>query len=75
MVLLQEDRLSVLFLGIILEFVILDFPPIGGIPVPNGCVGVGICCYLVDKTGDGFFILLRGYICCGLLLCREDYKR
>ncbi len=41
-------------LGIILEFVILDFPPIGGIPVPNGCVGVGICCYLVDKTGMGF---------------------
>ncbi len=41
-------------LGIILELVILDFPPIGGMPVPNGCVGVGVCCYLVDKTGVGF---------------------
>ncbi|MGC8866731.1 MAG: PTS sugar transporter subunit IIC [Elusimicrobiales bacterium] len=41
-------------LGIIFELVILDFPPIGGMPVPNGCIAVGISCYLVSIADAGF---------------------
>ncbi|MCX7905494.1 MAG: PTS sugar transporter subunit IIC [Elusimicrobiales bacterium] len=40
--------------GMLIEFVILDFPPIGGMPVPNGCIGAGVCSILIPKYGVYF---------------------
>lgn len=50
--------------GLLLEFVILDLPPIGGMPVPNGCIGAGISALLIPKCGlyYSFFLGLVGAI-------------
>lgn len=51
--------------GLLIEFFVLDFPPIGGMPVPNGCIASGICAILIPGCGVyySFFIgLFSGII-------------
>lgn len=49
--------LEAFVVGVMVEFLMMDFPPIGGMPVPNGCVGVGIGVYLIEYGGCGFAFL------------------
>ena len=48
--------------GVLIELVLLDFPPIGGMPVPNGCIASGISASLIPVCGPyySFFVGLLG---------------
>lgn len=47
--------------GLMTELVILDFPPIGGMPVPNGCIAAGFSSMLIDIAGI-YFSFFIGFI-------------
>lgn len=50
--------------GLLTEFVVLDFPPIGGMPTPNGCISAGFASFFITICGVylSFFLgLLVGF--------------
>lgn len=46
--------------GLLIELVILDFPPIGGMPVPNGCIAAGFAAMFI-KVGGMYLSFFVGF--------------